>query len=411
MQPVLHLLAPLCKFQYTETVRTSSVCTMPYLVRSAVLHVQSLTTKTPEDEEMVATLLRNVLEVLMEATRVETSTNALLYELESFHQTLDYAPPILPDEWLQTITDFVLHHIQESNNRMAKRDSDRGEDWDEESERRLTRTNKKEIVAQNQAAEAVGRLLKSYGARYLPIFETVWVPRLPEMLRPQQPALTRQVALCIIDDCIEFLPGTAMQYGQDFIPPLLVYLSDPDTHVRQAAVYGCGALAQYGGEAVNPLMPQMVQALKALIESPESRRKPYLLPGENAISSLGKIAQYQSGPAINPAEVMSLYLSYLPLKEDKLEGKDLFERFAAMLREQHPVFLGDNFSNLPRIITILAEVLSTDFLDAAQHNEILGLLKQVQGSLPAELLNTVWGQLEAKTRNRLQGLKEQVEVC
>ena len=73
--------------------------------------------------------------------------------------------------------------------------------------------------------------------------------------------------------------------------------------MRQAAVYGAGAIAQFGGDAVNALMPEVVARLRAVIDSPESRRKPYLVPGENAVSALGKVAQYQGHPAINPAEV------------------------------------------------------------------------------------------------------------
>ena len=73
---------------------------------------------------------------------------------------------MLTDEWLQRLTDFVVHTLDSSNKRILHREENRtNEDWDEESERKLGKTNKKEIVAQNQAAEAVGRLMKIYGAR------------------------------------------------------------------------------------------------------------------------------------------------------------------------------------------------------------------------------------------------------
>lgn len=210
-----------------------------------------------------------------------------------------------------------------------------------------------------------------------------------------------------MDDFIENVPEAAVTYGQYFFPPMLLYLTDPDTHVRQASVYGAGAIAQFGREAVNPIMPEVVNRLRTVIEAPESRRKPYIIPGENAISALGKVAQFQGPPAINPSEVMTMYLNYLPLREDRLEGKDVYERLCVMLEEQNPVLLGENFCNLPRIITIFGEVLGTDFLEEEQHNRMLALLRTIQASLPAELLQSVWGQLDNRTRGRIHSLAQQ----
>ena len=44
-----------------------------------------------------------------------------------------------------------------------------------------------------------------------------------------------------------------------------------DTHVRQAAVYGAGAVAQFGGPNVAPLGPELTQRLVATITGPDAR--------------------------------------------------------------------------------------------------------------------------------------------
>jgi hypothetical protein len=71
------------------------------------------------------------------------------------------------------------------------------------------------------------------------------------------------------------------------------------------------------------------------------------------------------------------------------------------------VFLGEGYSNLPRIISILAETLVTDMLEAPLQQRCLLLLHNIQNSLPPEVAQQLWAQLDNRVRQKLAALSQQ----
>lgn len=69
---------------------------------------------------------------------------------------------------------------------------------------------------------------------------------------PQAPGRSwadHQWALCVLDDTIEYGGPACVKYQAYFLPAILSYIQDRSPDVRQAAVYGCGVLGQFGGDS------------------------------------------------------------------------------------------------------------------------------------------------------------------
>lgn len=62
----------------------------------------------------------------------------------------------------------------------------------------------------------------------------------------------RQWGLCIFDDVIEHCSPASFKYAEYFLRPMLQYVCDNSPEVRQAAAYGLGVMAQYGGDNYRP---------------------------------------------------------------------------------------------------------------------------------------------------------------
>lgn len=71
-------------------------------------------------------------------------------------------------------------------------------------------------------------------------------------------------------------------------------LRDPAPEVRQACAYGCGVLAQYGGEQFAAACAHALPLLQALVAEPDSRSIDKVNATENAISAVAKIIKYNS---------------------------------------------------------------------------------------------------------------------
>ena len=63
--------------------------------------------------------------------------------------------------------------------------------------------------------------------------------------------------------------------------------------VRQAAAYGCGVMAQFGGNDYAEACAKAVPLLVAVIEHGEARSKENVNPTENCISAVTKICTYK----------------------------------------------------------------------------------------------------------------------
>lgn len=113
----------------------------------------------------------------------------------------------------------------------------------------------------------------------------------------------RQWALCVFDDLVEFCGPASVRYQPLFLQQLLAYTEDGAPEVRQAAVYGCGVMGQFGGPAYAPACTEALGKLMKVISLPESRSTDNINATENAISAVTKILKYSSS-GINKDEVI-----------------------------------------------------------------------------------------------------------
>lgn len=106
---------------------------------------------------------------------------------------------------------------------------------------------------------------------------------------------------------VEFGRTKCAEYQQLFLQPLIQYVSDKSPEVRQAAVYGCGALAMYGGDQFAVTCAQIVPRLIEVVAAPNSRDPENAFPTENAISAITKILKFNSSALTNADEILNMW--------------------------------------------------------------------------------------------------------
>lgn len=106
---------------------------------------------------------------------------------------------------------------------------------------------------------------------------------------------------------IEFCGPDSAPYQQFFTPALLQYVSDKSPEVRQAAAYGCGVLAQFGGEQYAMTCAQIIPLLVQVVNDPKSREPENINPTENAISAVTKILKFNKSAVQNVDEIINVW--------------------------------------------------------------------------------------------------------
>lgn len=151
-------------------------------------------------------------------------------------------------------------------------------------------------------------------------------------------------------------------------------LGDEYPEVRQAAAYGFGILAMKGGQAYAPHCARALEPLAACISRPDAKTtEEGISATENAVSAVAKILKHNAS-GIDTQSVIPAFLSWLPVYNDSDEVPYVYEYFCDLVEGNHPLVLGENNSNLPKIFEIILYTFSHGTFDEA--SETLNPVKE-----------------------------------
>jgi len=251
-------------------------------------------------------------------------------------------------------------------------------------------------------------LFKTHKADLLPFFEEL-LPDFRKLIDPSRPGSDRQWSLCIFDDLMEFAGPMSVKYRELFVKHLVSYILDPNPEVRQAAAYGCGVMAQFGGPDYANDCKDALPLLIKVISAPDSREKDNVNPTENCISAVTKIIRYncihyKSLPESIMTEVLPTWLTWLPITEDHEEAPHVFGFLCDLMQSNHPAIIGENQQNLPGIVKIIAEAFACEVFEnyPEMTTRLKSILSQIQTGVPQMWSAGIAG-LDERQRKALQG--------
>jgi len=242
--------------------------------------------------------------------------------VESIHEVLTVmCENCLPPERVKELLDLVKLMIlgtQSRRNKLLKGNPD----GDVDDSYIIREEIAKEDDINSELAEVVGTLVKYHRTTFLPAFQDL-APLVFQMVQKGNYPSERQLAICIFDDIVEYTYDQSYPLFNHFVPLMLEYALDPHPGVRQASCYGLGVCAQNGGTVFKPFVPKALEVLIKVINEPGSREDEKTAPPtENAISSVGKIIQYQGDCIVDMlGALVDAWVSWLPIEIDVIEAK------------------------------------------------------------------------------------------
>lgn len=371
-EEVVRLMVPMLKFYFHDGVRTAAAESLPCLLDCAKI-------KGPQYlEGMWAYICPDLLKAIDTEPESEVLLE-LLYSLAKCIETLGAgclgAQPMA--ELLRILDKLLNEHFERAVARLEKR---KDEDYDEVVEEQLADEDNEDIYTLSKIADILHALFLTHKSAFFPYFDQI-CRHFVKLLAPERSWSDHQWALCVFDDVIEFGGPECAKYQEFFLRPMIQYVSDKSSEVRQAAAYGCGVLGQFGGEAFAQACAEALPRLMEVIGDVESRSPENVNPTENAISAVTKILKYNS-KAINVDEMLPHWLSWLPVVEDEDEAPHVYGYLCDLIEANHPVVLGPNNANLPRLISFFAEALYKDAVstDNPVMLRILSIVRQIQNN-------------------------------
>ncbi|KAL6519655.1 hypothetical protein OROHE_017345 [Orobanche hederae] len=397
-------LVPLLKFYFHEEVRKAAVSAMPELLQSAKLAVEKGIAQG-RNEAYVKQLCDYIVPALVEALHKEPETEICVNMLDALNECLKICGQLLDETQVRSIVDEIKHVITASLSRkkeMAERAN--AEDFDAEEGELLKEENEQEEEVFDQVGELLGTLIKTFKASFLTFFDELSSYLMP-MWGKDKTAEERRIAICIFDDVAEQCREAALKYYDTHLPFVLEACNDENPDVRQAAVYGLGVCAEFGGSVFKPLVGEALSRLNAVIRHPNALQPEHVMAYDNAVSALGKICQFHRD-TIDSVQVVPAWLSCLPIKGDLVEAKVVHDLLCSMVERSDRDLLGPNNQYLPKIVSVFAEVLCAG-KDLASENtagRMVNLLRQLQQTMPPSTLASTWSSLQPQQQLALQSI-------
>ncbi|XP_014214927.1 importin-5 [Copidosoma floridanum] len=371
-EEVVKLMVPMLKFYFHDGVRTAAAESLPFLLDCAKI-------KGPQYLEG---MWNYICPDLLKAIDTEPEPDVMLelmYSLARCIETLGAGclTPQSMEELLRILNKLLNEHFEKAVARLEKR---KDEDYDDVVEEQLADEDNEDLHTLSRISDIFHALFITHKSAFFIYFDQI-VQHFVKLLAPDRPWSDHQWALCVFDDVIEYGGPECVKYEKHFLLPLIQYVTDKSAEVRQAAAYGCGVLAQFGGEAFAQACAQALPRLLEVINEPDSRSIEKVNPTENAISAVTKILKYNS-KAINVDEILPHWLSWLPVVEDDDEAPHVYGYLCDLIETNNPIVLGPNNSNLQKLISIFAEAFSKDVIpsDSEVLPRILGIIRQVQSN-------------------------------
>jgi len=89
------------------------------------------------------------------------------------------------------------------------------------------------------------------------------------------------------------------------------------------------------------------------------------------------------------SEVVSLWLNMLPLEKDVLEARSVNERLCKLVQENNPYILGDNYQNLPKILSLFSKAISSKFAKKETSEQMHLWLLNMKNTMPDLIQNAI----------------------
>ncbi|GAB4851477.1 Importin-5 [Ancistrocladus abbreviatus] len=384
-------LVPFLKFYFHEEVRKAAVSAMPKLLHSAKLAIENGQAQG-HNESYLKQLSDYIIPALVEALHKEPETKICSNMLGALSECIEISGPLLDESHVRSIVDEIKQVLTASSSRRKEREERMyTEDFDEEEEP-FKEGNQQEDELLDRIDNCLSNLIKTFKASFFPFFDELSTYLTPMWGNDKTPR-ERNFAICIFDSIVEQCGEAALKYFDPYLYQLLNASNDEQPDVQQAAAYGLGLCAEFGGSAFTPVVGDALPLLIDMTSHPNSKNYENLYAYDNAVSAICKIILFHRD-SIDAAQVVPLWLNCLPIRDDVAEAKYVHEQLCSMVERSDGDLLGPNNENLPKIVAVLAEAIIIEELATEEAaNRMIKYLKHLQQTLSPSDLASAWSSL------------------
>lgn len=391
------VILPGMNFFYHDGVRYSALQIIPSIVHTAqkaVLKGKNISADAAKRDPAVLEIWNPLFDRLIDLLSIEPLIELLVSAYASVYQCIEMMyPGCLTKVHTEKLAIAIESGMKDYTDRVNERQSNEDqytEDINEEGEEL-----DEELIG--EISKTVHAIFKSSRVEFFPEFQKRIIPITSAYLNGTSDQINW--ALCVVDDLIEFTGPESWNLKDLFLSALVDSLVSGVSSIRQAAAYGIGIAAQYGGPNYAPVCLSTLENLFSIVNVPEARSEDNIHATENVCASIAKILRLygaQLGPDLGPA--LTEWVKTLPITNDEEAAPFAYQFLCDLIEQNHDAVV----SQVPKVVESVALALQHTSIQGKTAKRVIEATKALVSRVPEDHARAILQSLPASAQAVLQ---------
>lgn len=250
-----------------------------------------------------------------------------------------------------------------------------------------------DIVLIDAVSDAIDDMARAIGPDFAKQFKYI----LPEILKYTQPNRDvgdRMMAIGTIAEVSEAIKHAGAPFFNDIFPVVINGIKDNHQDVKRNAVFCAGVLAHHLKQLVEPHIMNILSLLYPIFAQMDKFSNPVI---DNACGAIARIIHSQYNIPVD--QVLPVFLSALPLREDFEENDIIYSSIISLIQAGHSCAA----KHIKEILVLFAKVITLKTTQADVKSKIEFTLKQMRNNYGSQLVQVV-SQCDSDTQQVLSAL-------
>ncbi|KAI5283796.1 hypothetical protein KEM54_001837 [Ascosphaera aggregata] len=365
LQTLEKIAIPGLAFFFHDPVRVSSAKLIPQLLNS---FKKAHGGRSPQFQELWAKTSEKIIEVLSAEPAIDT----LAEMFQCFYESVEIVgEDCLTLEQMHRFIDSVKSSLEDYQVRLKRRQEEKAEDDGEDDALSYLYEEEDDQNLLSDTNKAFHTIFKHKGVNFLPAWERLL--SLYDVFITSSDSTQRQWAICIMDDVLEFCGTQSWNYRDHIIQPLIKGMLDEDAANRQAAAYGVGVAAQFGGPAWSEFVAASIPTLFQITQHADARSEDNVFATENACASIAKVLFFNPSKVQNAQQIAGEWVHTLPIVNDSEAAPYAYSFLTGLINEHNPTV----FNNAAKVFADIVQALEAETLQGQTAIRVATAAKQL----------------------------------
>lgn len=243
--------------------------------------------------------------------------------------------------------------------------------------------------------EILGAMMKVSPEGCMPCLETISI-KIGQWVSQKE---TKVLGLYLACDLIEHMKDQSQSSWPVFMEQVFKSIADADPDARNAAAYAINLAAPLA--AFDQAAPEAFRRIAQVLTGPKPKMRDDKgrRAMDNAVAAMLSLAKEKTSLCPPDVQAWDIVLAKLPIKCDQDEAKKVHGKLSDMVLAQNQGLIGENNKNIPRILSILAEIYKQEGMSTTDLDETI---HKIFNMLPRNVIVSAAGSFTEKQQRKIE---------